>query len=87
MTVDERIKNYFNTEWNFVDFFYAYCEAKGIEDPESGDLTDEEYGALEKELEKKLTYGFLVGLRETIIEDINERICYAVSDLVREGKR
>lgn len=85
MTVDERIKKYFNTEWTFTDFFYAYCEAKGIDDPEGGDLTEEEYGALEKELEGKLTYGFLCGLQSVIMEDINERIASVMEGLAREG--
>ena len=81
MTVDERIKKYFNTEWTFTDFFYAYCEAKGIDDPEGGDLTEEEYDRLEKECESKLTYGMLCGLREVIIEDINERIYWTMREI------
>lgn len=73
MTVDERIKNYFNTEWTFTDFFYAYCSAKGVDNPEE-DVDEETYNKLEEECEKKLTYGLLSGLRNVIIEDINERI-------------
>ena len=77
MTVDERIKNYFNTEWTFTDFFYAYCEAKGIDDPES-DIDEETYDRLEKECEEKLTYGFLTGLERAVTQDVNERIADAM---------
>ena len=75
MDINNIIKKYFNTEWNFVDFFYAYCENKGIDDPEN-DLTEEEYTKLEKETEEIIRNGDLRGFREAIIEDINVRIKY-----------
>ena len=82
MTVDERIKKCFNTEWNFTDFFYPYCEAKGYEDIESNeDITEEEYTELEKELESKLTYSFLRRLQDVVIEEINEIIQIAMEEL------
>lgn len=59
--------------WNSVDLFYAFCEAKGIEDPEC-DLTDEEYSALEAEFQEKVTYTFLRNLVDAISQDVNERI-------------
>ena len=49
---DKSISEYLNTEWTFVDFFYAYCQARGIEDPEN-DLTDEEYSRMEEECAKR----------------------------------
>ena len=73
------IDEYFNTTWNFTDFFYAYCEGKDIDDPEN-DLTDEEYAQLEKECADKITYEMLRGLREVIIGDINERLEIVMRD-------
>lgn len=73
MSAQEKIKEYFNTEWNFVDFFYAYCASKGIDDPEE-DLTEEEYSRLERECEEKISVSMLARLRDTIIADINERL-------------
>lgn len=75
---NEKINKYLkeNMVWNSVDLFYAFCEAKGIDDPES-DLTDEEYAALEAEFQEKVTYSFLRNLVDAISEDVNERISYA----------
>lgn len=75
---NEKINKYLkeNMVWNSVDLFYAFCEAKGVEDPES-DLTDEEYSALEAEFQEKVTYDFLRNLVDGISEDVNERISYA----------
>ena len=81
MTVDQKIKKYFNTEWTFIDFFYAYCKANGINDPEC-DLDDETYNKLEKECEEKLTVQFLSGFRNVMIEQVNEIIYCAMEDLV-----
>ena len=67
------VDNCFNTKWDFTDLFYAYCASKGIDDPEE-DLTDEEYDKLEYDCAKQITDGKLRGLREVIIEDINERL-------------
>ena len=76
--VDRIIEEYFNTKWCFVDFFYAYCQAKGIEDPEN-DLTDEEYTQMEEECEKKINKSMLRNLRDTMMEDMNERILIAMA--------
>ena len=60
--------------WNSVDLFYAFCAAKGIEDPETDVETDEEYAKLENEFCEKVTYSFLQNLVDAISEDVNERI-------------
>ena len=62
--------------WNSVDLFYAFCEAKGIEDPEC-DLTEDEYTAMEAEFHEKVTYTFLGNLVDAISRDVNERISLA----------
>ena len=83
MTADKRVDEYFNKnlKWTVTDFFYAYCEAKGIEDPET-DLSDEEYTRLEKIVEDELTPQFLSRLRDSIIEEAQERIFYAMNSVV-----
>ena len=75
---NEKINKYLkeNMVWNSTDLFYAFCEAKGIEDPEC-DLTDEEYSALEAEFQEKVTYTFLCNLVDAISQDVNERISLA----------
>ena len=74
---DKAINECLNTEWNFVDFLYAYCQAKGIEDPEN-DLTDEEYSRMEEECARKIDRGMLRNLRDIMIQDMNERILMAM---------
>ena len=74
---DKLIKEYMTFNWGFVEFFYAYCENKGIENPEE-DLTEEEYERLEKECEEKITYDLLNDLNAAINSDIQERIFYAM---------
>lgn len=75
---NEKINKYLKETmvWNSTDLFYAFCEAKGVEDPES-DLTEEEYVAMEAEFQEKVTYDFLRNLVDAISEDVNERISYA----------
>lgn len=82
MTVNQKVKEYFSTEWTFTDFFYAYCAAKGIDDPEE-DLSDEEYSALEKECEEKLTVPFLRKLGDKMIMEVNELIYSAMERMVQ----
>ena len=77
--MDKKIKMYMTFEWNFTDFFYAFCEAKGIEDPETDIETEEEYTALEEECKKLITNNLLSNLHEAIMQDANERIYYAMS--------
>lgn len=78
--LDKKIKTYMTFEWNFTDFFYAFCEAKGIEDPETDIETDEEYTKLEEECKQKLITGNLLSnLHDAIMQDVNERIFNAMS--------
>jgi hypothetical protein len=74
--IDKYLKD--NLTWNSTDLFYAFCEAKGIDDPENDVETDEEYAALENEFCEKITYTFLSRLTEAITQDVNERILYAM---------
>lgn len=75
MTANEKVMKYFSTEWTFTDFFYAYCAAKGIDDPEDVDvMSEEEYLALEKECEEKLTVPFLRELGDKMIFEVNKLI-------------
>ena len=66
-----------NLQWNSTDLFYAFCAAKGIEDPEGSDLTVEQYAALEKEFCEKVNHQFLRNLCDAISEDVNERMTLA----------
>lgn len=79
--MNQKIKKYLNDNiaLTFTDFFYAYCAAKGIDDPES-DLTEEEYDILEHECEEKITVNMLLSLCYAIEEDINERITYLMRE-------
>lgn len=74
MTI-EKINKYFNDNfvWNFTDLFYAFCENKGIQDPET-ELTDEEYSALERECCDKISREYLRALVESCSQHINEVI-------------
>ena len=79
MDKQQMIEKYFNTKHTVVDFFYAYCENKGIDNPEE-DLTDEEYTILEKECEARLTPVLLSNMRREIEADIDKRIHCAMKD-------
>ena len=79
ITVQRNIEEYLDLSFDFVDFLYAYCNNKGIDDPEE-DLTDEEYSEMEREAEKLITPARLRGLREAIISDINERLRYFMEE-------
>lgn len=73
--IDEYLEK--SLKWNSVDLFYAYCEARGIGDPEN-DLTDEQYAKMEDEFQEKVNYKFLMNLIDAITQDVNERILYAM---------
>ena len=77
MDLDKKIKEYMTFRFDFVTFFYTYCEAKGIDNPEC-DLTDDQYERLERECEKKITINLLSDLHEAIMADAMERILYAM---------
>ena len=68
--IDQYLKE--NLTFNSVDLFYAFCNAKGIDNPEEVE-TDEEYTALEDEFCKKVTYDFLSRLVDATTQDVNER--------------
>lgn len=70
----ERIDKYLKETmvWNSIDLFYAYCNAKGIDDPEC-DVTEEEYTELENEFQEKVTYDFLRNLVYRACKDVNAR--------------
>ena len=78
--LDKKIKTYMTFEWDFTDFFYAFCEAKGIEDPES-DLTEEEYTTLEEECKKNFKLRKSVAPKKLRSkEDVNERIFLTMAE-------
>ena len=77
MTANETVKEYFSIEWTFTDFFYAYCAARGIDDPET-DLDGDTYDRLEKECEKILTVPCLRKLGDKMIAEVNELIYAAM---------
>lgn len=77
--IDKYLKE--NMVWNSVDLFYAFCEAKGIEDPEC-DLTEEEYTAMEAKFQEKVNYPVLQTLVLKINEDVSERIKYAMKEVI-----
>lgn len=75
MPVDERVKKYFNEslQFDFVNFFYSYCEAAGYDDPECNEnMTDDLYTELEKEVDAILTPSFLANLQRKCSEEIME---------------
>ena len=72
---DRLIKEYLTIKFNFIDFFYAYCEAKGFDDPENNpEMTDELYTQFEEECAKKINYKLVCNLRDVITQEANERI-------------
>lgn len=79
--IDKVIKDHLEIKFTYVDLFYAFCNAKGIEDPECDIETDEEYEALEKEFESKIKYEDLRDLGTAIMADGMERICYTMSEV------
>lgn len=77
--IEDRMK----FDYNIVDFFYAYCEAKGIDNPEEDINTDEEYDALENEFCEKINDSILYRLKISIMADIQEEINVAMEQLVK----
>ena len=72
--IDNAIKENLEIKFTYVDLFYAFCAAKGIEDPECDVATDEEYEALEKEFESKIKFDDLYNLGAAIVADGMELI-------------
>ena len=83
--IDKAIKDNLEIKFSYVDLFYAFCEAKGIEDPENDVESDEEYEALEKEFERKIKYDDLRDLGIAIMEEGMERISYAMEEVEKRG--
>ena len=79
--IDNAIKETLEIKFTYVDLFYAFCNARGIEDPEVDIETDEEYEALEKEFESKIEFKDLYGLGAAIIADGMKRIIYTMTDV------
>lgn len=67
--IDEYLKDCL--KWNYVDLFYAYCEANGMDDPED-DLTEEEYDQMEKEFTDKVNRILLGKLVSKITRRVDE---------------
>lgn len=81
--IDKAIKDYLEIKFNYIDLFYAFCAAKGIEDPECDVATDEEYEALEKEFESKIKFDDLYNLAAAIVAYGMEQIDYAMETVAR----
>lgn len=67
--IDEAIKKTMEIKFTYVDLFYAFCKAKGIEDPECDVETDEEYSALEEEFINKIKFIDLWNLSAAILSN------------------
>lgn len=81
--IDNAIKETLEIKFTYIDLFYAFCNAKGYEDPENEIETDEEYEALEKEFESKLEFKDLFNLGAAIMADGMERIGYTMAGVAR----
>lgn len=69
------VDEYFNTKWSVVDFYYAYLDARHIYED---DLTDEQVKEIEEAVADLIDYEMLRGLRDAVVEDINERLKYVM---------
>ena len=65
--IQQKIDEYFNTKWYTEDFLEGYKTARKIEDMTEKDFED---------FEKCITTSMLYRFRETVIQEINERITY-----------
>lgn len=81
MNIEKAIKDHLEIKFTYVDLFYAFCAAKGIDDPENDVETDEEYDALEKEFESKIKYNDICNLGAAIVADGMERINYTMANI------
>ena len=81
--LDRTIKKELTLEFTYVDLFYAFCRAKGIEDPECDVETEEEYTALEKEFEDKITGSDISYLGHKIYMNGMDAINYAMEEVER----
>ena len=81
--IDNAIKENLEIKFTYVDLFYAFCAAKGIEDPECDVATDEEYEALEKEFESKLKFKDIYDLAAAIVAYGMEQINNTMETVAR----
>ena len=73
------IEKYMTIKFDFTDFFYAYCNAKGFDDPEDDpEMTEELYTQLEQECAEKIDCAMLSELNEAIIHKAHEMIFDAI---------
>ncbi len=77
-TIESKIDNTMAFAYNFVDFFYAYCANKGINNPEE-DLTDEQYAELEEECKSKINLSML----DKLSTQIDEEILFRISEVMK----
>ena len=75
MTAQGIINRDFNIKWSVEDFVYAYCQANGFNYDYLCDYKREEFTKNVIEMIESKELG-LRGLRDAIIEDINERLVY-----------
>lgn len=73
--VDNMIDHHFNTDWCFDDFFSGYLQANDID---ITFMSDEEVKKEKEFCMQMMTPELLNGLRESIVQDINEKICFAM---------
>lgn len=81
--IDAAIKENLEIKFTYVDLFYAFCAARGIEDPEADVATDEEYEALEKEFESKIKLNDLYNLGAAIVAYGMEQINNTMETVAR----
>ena len=86
MNIDKAINEHLTVKFSYVDLFYAYCNAKGYDDPENDIESDEKYDELEKEFESKITDDTLYNLGVAIMQDGMERISRAMESLNNKGE-
>lgn len=72
MVAEYKVRANFNISWHIEDFIYAYMLAN--------EINDDEFMLKEEDFFKRFNELDLKGLRQTIIQDINERLCIAFSD-------
>lgn len=81
--IDNAIKETLEIKFTYVDLFYAFCKAKGIENPDCDVETDEEYEELEKEFKSKIKFADLWNLGGAIYSSGQELIEHAMEKVER----
>lgn len=81
--MEKAIKEHLEIKFTYIDLFYAFCNAKGIDNPDCDCETDEEYEALEKEFNSKIKLVDISRLGEAIVAAGMERINIAMKDVER----